>query len=446
VAVPLILFGVVLLAAAITALAIAPIERIAFVAVGAFVLFITWNGLRLAGGALANVFMVLAFAAVIGQTLLARRPIPLPPWLLAAGAGCVLAAMVNAIFPPHPDWLAQSLMTYRTDFQPPSLIFMVPRSDLATLVKFEAALVLIPMLIASVATTAARIERLIDLFAVSATVNATVGIVDLAGFHIAPQPGGTGRDSGLTIHPNYLALTCTVGIPLALLWVSRGGRWRVAGLVATALLLGGEYVSGSRAGAVSALLAIIVTVAAIPSLRGALGFVLPAVGLALVPLLVLTRFGHQVLAQVRFHSDTTSGSNSARSDLADLAFRQITARPIQGVGFGVIEDAHSIYLQILAAGGVIGMAAFLTFLGGLWSAVRVAFRGPLRDAAAASGTSVLVWLTNGIFDAQLADKYLYVVPGLLLAMSCVASAPARAREREAPSVTSIVAPARPSLA
>jgi hypothetical protein len=30
---------------------------------------------------------------------------------------------------------------------------------------------------------------------------------------------------------------------------------------------------------------------------------------------------------------------------------------------------------------------------------------------------VIAWLTNGVFDNQLADKYLYVVPGLILALS-----------------------------
>jgi O-antigen ligase len=193
-------------------------------------------------------------------------------------------------------------------------------------------------------------------------------------------------------------------------------------------------------------LAVVVTVAAIPSLRRGLALVVPAIGMALVPLLLFTRFGHQVLDQVRLHSSaSTSGSNSARSDLADLAIKQIQARPIQGVGFGVIEDAHSIYLQILAAGGVIGLGAFLTFVGGLWGATRRALDSPQRDAAAASAIAVLMWLANGIFDSQLADKYLYVVPGLLVAMSCVASATTRVPALAPPAATA-AGPPKPSLA
>jgi hypothetical protein len=33
-----------------------------------------------------------------------------------------------------------------------------------------------------------------------------------------------------------------------------------------------------------------------------------------------------------------------------------------------------------------------------------------------------MWLVNGVVDSQLADKYLYVVPGLLVALSYAAAA------------------------
>lgn len=420
--------GIFLLLGAIVALVV-PLDRIAFVLTCAFVLMITWNGLRLAGGAAGNLLMILAFGAIVAEAVIARRSVPVPAWLLAAGGGCVLAAMLNLIWPPNPTWLDQSLLSYRVDFLPPPPGFVVPRSDLLTLAKFEVCLVLVPVLIAAVATTGARVHRLIDMFVLSATINAAVGVLDFAGIPLAPMNAGDGRDAGLTLHANYLALTCTIAIPLALLWAGRGGRWRTPGVVATGVLLGGEYVSGSRAGAVTAALAVIVTVAALPSLRRALGFVLPVAAMALVPLLVLTPFGHQLLDQVRITNSTTaSGSNTARSDLAHLALRQIGARPVQGVGFGVIEDAHSIYLQLLAAGGVICLASFATFIGGMWGAARRALASPERDAAAAALTAVVMWLANGVFDAQLADKYLYVVPGLLLAMSCLAAAPARVRE------------------
>lgn len=421
--------GAGLVAVAIVAL-IVPIERLAYAAVGALVLVITWNAFRLGGGAVASALLAVATLAVAGQTVLARRPVPMPAWLLAAGIGFALAGMLNLIFPPDHLLLDRTLLFYRTDHFPPPIGPLVPRSNVAELAKFEAAVLLIPVLIASVATTAKRIERLIDLFVVSTTVNAAVAVVDFVGIPIAVGPAYGGRESGLTIQPNYLALTCTIGVPLALLWVSRGGRWRVAGLAATVLLLGGEYVSGSRAGAVSFLLAVVATVAVIPRLRRALGVVLPTVGMVLIALLLFTKAGNQALEQVRLQgSSGVSGSDRARSDAASIAIQQFQARPVQGVGFGVIEDAHNIYLQLLAAGGVIALGAFLTYVGGLWGAIRRALGGPLRDAAAAAGVALLTWLVNGALDSQLADKYLYVIPGLLLAMSCVASAATAVQDR-----------------
>jgi hypothetical protein len=430
--IPLLLAGAVVMLVAVVALSV-PLDRIAFVAVGVFVLFVTWNGLRFGGGAVSNVSLVLALAAVAAVAVLGRRPVPLPAWLFAASAGFVLAAMLNVVFPPDSGWLDRTLISYRTEFSPPPPGFIIPKSNIAELVKFQIGMVLIPVMLASVATTPARLHRLIDLFVISAMVNAGVGVIDFVGIPISPTETGPGRNAGLTIHANYLALTCAIAIPLALLWVSRGGRWRNSGLVATALLLAGVYVSGGRAGAASAALAVIVTVAALPRLRGALGVVLPVAGLILVPLLAFTPAGGEILEQLRFQGSTSAtGSDSARSELASLAIEQFNARPLQGVGFGVIADAHNIYLQLLASGGVIGLAAFLTFVGGLWASLRRALSGPLRDAAIVTGVSVAVWLTNGAFDSQLADKYLFVVPGLLVATACLARVRARTPEPETP--------------
>ena len=414
------------------------IDRIAYAAVALFVLVVTWNGFRLGGGAVANAFMVLAFLAFIARVLTTRQPVPVPPWLVAAGGGFVLAAMLNIIFPPDAHLINLTLLSYRILPQGAIPGYLVPRSDLLELATFLLAFLVIPVMIASVANTVERIERLIDLLIVSATVNAAVGCIDWAGLHIAPYPADAGRSAGLTLHPNYLALTCTIAVPLALLWVARGGRWRGFGVVAIGLLLAGTYVSGSRAGTVSALLALTVTVALIPRLRRALAFVVPVIGMALVAALAFTNAGQQALEQVRLSGADTSGSDFSRALVRDVALEQIEARPVQGVGFGVIGDAHNIYLQLLASGGLIAMAAFLTFVGGLFNSARHARAGPQPDAVAAVAVSIGMWLLNGLFDNQVADKYLYVIPGLLVAMSCVAAASARAPE--VPRVRRAVAP------
>jgi hypothetical protein len=407
------------------------IDRLAYFAVCVSVLAITWNGLRFAGGAVANAFLVPAFIMAAVRTVVLRKPILVPAWMLAAGIGFILAALLNLIFPPSPSLLNDILVHYRTIPQIGQPLVLVNRSDVLALIQFEIGVIVIPVLIASVASTVRRIERLIDVFVVGAAINAFVGMIDWAGFHISPIQVGAGRTAGLTVHPNYLALTCTIAIPLALLWIGRGGRWRTAGVGATGLLLAGAYVSGSRAGAVTAVLGLIATLIVVPSLRPGLGFTLPVAGMVLVAIAFFA--GDQILHQIRLGSDVstsvnTAGSDTQRSQLADLAINQFETRPVQGVGFAVIADAHSIYLQLLAAGGVIAMLSFLTYLGGLASAAWEARAGPQRDIAAAISISILMWLINGAIDNQLGDKYLYVVPGLLVALSFVTKA-AKAPER-----------------
>jgi hypothetical protein len=420
------LAGVLVVVAAVAVFAI-PIEKIAYAAVAMLVLVITWNGFRLVGGALANAFLLLSFAAVIGQAMVARRAIRLPQWLFAAAIGFAAAAMLNVIFPANGGLLNETLLQYRVTPRPAHPIgFLTYPSNLLTLVEFEISLVVIPLLIAAVATTAERVNRLIDMWTISAAVNGAVGLVQYA------TQGG--RAPGLTIHPNYLALTCAIAIPTALLWVSRGGRWRTSGLFALTLMLGGEYASGSRSGAIAALLAIAATVAAIPRLRRGLGITAPLAGMAVVAVLAFTSTGQQAVNQLRLGGNestvvNTTGSDMTRTQLANVGWDQFQARPLQGVGFAVIEDAHDIYLQLLAAGGLLALASFVVFVGGVASSTLRARTGPLRDAASAVGIAFVVWLVNGVFTNQLADKYLYVVPGLLLAMSYVAvTAGARATD------------------
>jgi hypothetical protein len=428
----------------------ATIDRLAYIAMGVSLLAITWNGFRLGGGAVANAFLVPAFLMVATRTVLLRKPIPFPPWMFVAGIGFALAAMLRVILPPDSSLLNDILVHYRTipqagQTQP---LILIPRSDLLALFQFEVGVIVLPVLIASVATTANRVKRLVDVFVFGAAINAAVGIVDFAGIHIAPLVFGTGRSAGLTVHPNYLALTCTIAIPLALLWVGRGGRWRTMGFACTGLLLLGAYASGSRAGAVTAILGLVATMVAIPRLRTGLGFTVPIVGVILLALFYFA--GDQILQQIRLTGDVstavnTAGSDTQRSQLAHLAIQQFEAQPVQGVGFSVIADAHSIYLQLLAAGGVIALLSFLTYLGGLAASAWRAMAGPQRDLAAAISVSIVMWLINGAIDNQLGDKYLYVLPGLLVALAYVTRA-AAAPEPSRPSVVGGPAAASPALA
>jgi hypothetical protein len=398
-------------------------EKLALLAVSVLVFTVTWNGIRVAGGALGDGFMALAFAAVLAYVVGEKRPPPLPPWLLVAAIGFVLAGLVSMIFPPSIAVVQRSLIAQITiKLQDGAFGIANAPSDAGELIKYELGFVLIPLMIATVATTRQRCMLLLNLWTAGAIVNAWVGILDFGGLHIAPVPFSDNRSAGLTVQSNYLALTCALAIPMAMLWFGRSRRGTLAGLVGVPLLLGGVYASGSRAGTVGALLAAAATVALVPRLRPGLRYVVPLGGMALVLVLAFTNAGSKILHQLRLGSPSTSTSfsDSQRSLEAQAAWAQIKARPLQGVGFSVIGNAHDIYLELLDAGGAIALASFLVFVGGLLQSARRAVNGAMSAEGTACAIAIFVWLVNGIFDNQLADKYLYVIPGLLVAIAWTA--------------------------
>ncbi len=410
-------------------------DQLALFAVSAMVFTITWNGIRVGGGALGNVTMVLAFLAVVTYAVVQRRSLPLPPWLFVAGMLALLAGLLSMVFPPSINVLQRSALLETTfKLQDGFLGLAQPFSDQTVLVEYLLALVFVPLMIATVGTTAPRCARLINLWTAGAIVNACVGILDYGGIaHLAQIPLSDHRSAGLTVQSNYLALTCVLALPTAMLWLGRSRRSTLAGAFGVSALLGGVYASGSRAGTVAAGLAVLATIVLIPRMRPALRTILPIAGMVLVVVLMFTSVGTKILHQIRLgSSNSTALSDYQRSDAAQAAWAQIQARPLEGVGFAVITNAHDIYLELLDAGGVILLAAFFVFCGGIASCARRALVGNQREEAVALSIAMLMWLANGVFDNQVADKYLYVVPGLILAVSQAAvllapAAPARRR-------------------
>ena len=410
-------------------------DRLMYVTVSILVLTITWNGIRVGGGAFGDVFMVMAFAAVVAYLVLERRSPRIPPWLMLAAIGFALAGLLSAIFPQNHALANRSLVQQEAVVLVPG--YLPPRSDIAFLIKFELSAVLVPLLIATAATSRERCVRLLDLWTIGAVINAAVGVLDYAGIHVAPYAIAASRTSGLTIHPNYLALTAVMGTPTAMLWLGRSRRWTAAGIVAVLTLVGAVYASGSRDGIIAVIGVIAITGFAVPRFRRRVLPMLPilaaTIALAVTLVLMFTKAGSHILHQVRLggNDPSAAGSDIQRAADAHVAWLQIRTRPIEGVGFSVIEDAHDIYLQLLAAGGVIAMAAFIAYVGGLIASTRQALRPGPFDEVIAAMTGVVGWLANGIFDAQLGDKYLYVLPGLIMAMAWVATAEARSRSSDA---------------
>jgi hypothetical protein len=354
--------------------------------------------------------------------------------VLLPGIGCILSFILTIVFPPGIKVIQHAITAETTLAQLQGITGSVQpigiAQDTITLIEYELALVVIPVLIAAIATTPRRCRLLLDLFVTGAIINAFAGLLNYmgialpltrtaaaAGQAVGTAASDTSRAVGLTIHPNYLALVCVIALPMVTVWFGRTRRFTIASVIGMAALLGGVFVAGSRAGGVAAVIALVAAFALVPRLRAALPYLLPLLIMAMIPLLIFTRVGHSILHQLRLTgSRSASGSNYDRSILAHAAWAQIKVRPIEGVGWTLITGAHDIYLELLDAGGVIVLVSFIVFIGGLVSSLVRGLSGPLRDEAIVCGIAILAWLVNGIFDNQVGDKYLYVVPGLLFAI------------------------------
>jgi O-antigen ligase len=116
-------------------------------------------------------------------------------------------------------------------------------------------------------------------------------------------------------------------------------------------------------------------------------------------------------------------SNEERSALAQQGVSDFLERPVDGIGLEAIAQAHNIYLQLLASGGLILTAGMLLYFGGVLRA-GYAERNDPDPLGACLFIAVVVWLAAGPFGNQIADRYLYFPVAMIAGLQQL-----RARER-----------------
>jgi hypothetical protein len=231
------------------------------------------------------------------------------------------------------------------------------------------------------------------------------------------------RAGGLTVHPNHLAQTVAMAMPVALaLHVHPNLGSRVTKWFLVALLLLGTLVSGSRAGILG--VAVGVLLSALLGQRATRREIMINVGtivilFGVVVLLVADARSLLVAWQRLTGAVSAEAANRERIDLLRQAFSDLAYRPLLGVGFTKIRGAHDLYLQLWHAGGVLAVSAFGVFtLGTLGCGVN-----EYRQRSHAAGNvplpvaltiSMLVWLILGLVQNQVYDRYLYLPAALLL--------------------------------
>lgn len=383
-------------------------------------LTIPWTGVRLGGLAFGDLFLMFAAIALVGGD--PRMPWPkIPAWVWALVAAVFATGTINQFFPPSQQYIISRDQLYNN--------YMVVHLDTSTtgnlivMVPLLARLVLLPFVFTLARQHDQRaLYRAVAAFILGVAIDSALAFTDSRGItsigpSITKVPVDAGRAAGLTQHPNVVAMTCVFALPLVI-WLARARRPRTRwfAVAALVLVLLGLYASRSRSGAAAAAFAGVVALVWLPQYRR----FLPTVGLflSLIGALLFVAnpgTGAALLKGLRIAgADDTAGSDQARSIVNNQAIHDFLHSPVHGIGLEFAEQAHMVYLQALAVGGVILLAGLVVFLGGaLLKCVRLAHVHPLA-------IPLFVAVFGGaIFNAAqnaLTPAVVYVMAGFVAAL------------------------------
>lgn len=369
----------------------------------------SWNAVQVYGVQPVDLFIAAAFA--LSAFYLAGGRVPwIPSWAKWGSASVLIVLVIHLLFPT-----AASFMTQRYIY----LAWYIRVGGLDPFetgtfnaVKWLLAMTLVPVLVVDASRrNPAIVKRIANAWMLGAAVSAFIAVTDFLGItdinHLLIYIGmATARQAGLAAHPNHLAMATAMVVPLAV-GVTMNSRWK--GLPLVIVLMLGEIVSGSRAGQAGFILGVAGTVAFSHRARRFAPILIVVAGIALSSVVwinpgivdraaTLFRFsgGDQYLAK----------ANEERGDAFGQAIRDFQYRPIDGVGLEVVNQAHSIYLQLIASGGLILTAGMFIYFVGVLRAGFAERRSP-DPVGVYLLLCVCVWLAAGAFGTQLTDRYLY---------------------------------------
>jgi len=386
-----------------------------------------WNGWLLGGSIRpGDVFLFVALFAFFASGV--RHGVP-----RIAGWAVQFAAIIAVITAVHELLPVDSQYMYQRDVLVQGQIIhgLILTSNFIVGLKFLAPIVGLPLMYALAFRHDPRAPyRAFYAFTIGTVISAFIAFSDRLGvtqlsYSITGIPVASGRAPGLTIQYNFLAMTCILCLPL-ILWelLSKQPRHRLWAWVFLLITLAGLYASGSRAGAAvfagGALLSIVI----MPPYRK----VLPTVSLILAGMLGILfvlkpSVGTALLKAVRLTSGNSSAaaSDQARSIVNDQGTRDWQHRPLDGIGFQVAGEAHNVYLQALATGGIILLIGYAIFmLGALAHSLRLSRHANLAYPLFVSAVSIAVF--NSAQNA-LTERVTYATIAIIAAIPLGQRAP-----------------------
>ncbi len=324
---------------------------------------------------LASAFFFLAFALALPR--MARTRLRLPPKFMLGG---VLLAVMGFIATP----LAINSIEH--------LIFLMTA---------VVGLVIMPAMLAWMSPTTNVMYASVIAFGFGTAFSTVYGLQHF--FY---------RNQGFTYHPVALAYTCMLTLSFVPFIISSKGRGRWLFLPPVVVLaMVGTWTSGSRTGlVVIAALAVL-----IPILERSVKIGLAVLtGLVLLlPSVVSVDTGKTATGALSrlFGGGGATSSDTVRLQTLEDGYQQIRDNPIFGNGYSVEHTyvIHNIYLQVLAAEGLIGLVGLLLIFTAL---VAPLLRAPYPQRTLAYPAYAAI--IAGPFQPNMGDHYLALSLGLAL--------------------------------
>jgi hypothetical protein len=369
-----------------------------------------WNGFIIGGLRPGDGLILISLAAFLSADV--RGTIPRSPWWIRQLTYVIIVVAVVHVFAPVDNLYALQRVVVGANGVP-TIQF---QTNLGVAFKFIVGIAVIPLSFSYAVRYQPKVLRWLPTSMVLGTaVSGAIAFSDGLGItslgdQFTRNHYQLAREGGLSNHPNFLAASCILALPIALWMAAEANRrMRWLGILGAIGVTVGDYATGSRGGAVCIVLGAAVAFALIPYYRKRFLNVALVVGFtAAAAFAFVPGVGKEILKATRLGGGTTdtSGSNFVRAIVGAQGVRDFKHSPIFGIGLQVADQAQNVYLQQLASGGLLLFGAMVIYaLGNLRLAIALM---RYYDIAAALVATAIASAVFNYLEADLTDRFFYV--------------------------------------